>query len=180
MEEIVENKVSKLKQYGEKPIGVFGARASGKTMFFTILYGLTGFKEDENQFSVLCKDEETRKYLSNNYSYVSKGDLLPRTEITLMRKIVMDFVFNQGDYSLKSFDFAGELLKENSMEEKVLADVFLKRQKKIYEFFASCSGILIFLDPSDDDDEAFKRQDEVNKLLGYLKDENGAWSKVFL
>ncbi len=38
MEEIVENKVSKLKQYGEKPIGVFGARASGKTMFFTILY----------------------------------------------------------------------------------------------------------------------------------------------
>lgn len=177
MDEVLENRVNKLKTYGEKPIGVFGARASGKTMFFTILYGLTGFKDEQDQFSVLCKDEETRKYLSNNYSYVSRGDLLPRTEITLMRKIVMDFVYNQSDYSMKSFDFAGELLKENSMEEKVLADVFLKRQKKIYEFFASCSAILIFIDPSEDDSETFKRQDEVNKLLGYLKDENGVWSK---
>lgn len=177
MDDRLENKINKLKNYSENPIGVFGARASGKTMFFTILYGLTGFKDDKNQFSVLCKDEETRKYLSNNYMYVSKGELLPRTEITLMRKIVMEFIFNQSDYALKSFDFAGELLKENSMEEKVLADVFLKRQKKIYEFFATCSGILIFIDPSEDDDEIFRRQDEVNKLLGYIKDENGAWSK---
>lgn len=173
MDKNLKQKIAELKEYGEKPVGVFGARASGKTMFFTVLYGLSGFSNKEGKFSIMCNDDDTRKYLSKNYSYISSGELLPRTEINDIKKVLMNYVYNENSYNLRSFDFAGELLKENTIEEKEIASVFLKKQKKIYSFFSNCSSILIFLEPTDDTKETLKRQTEIDKLLGILREAKG-------
>lgn len=85
----------------------------------------------------------------------------------------MNYVYNENNYVLRSFDFAGELLKENTIEEKEIASVFLKKQEKIYTFFANCSAILIFLEPTDDTKETLKRQTEIDKLLGILREAKG-------
>lgn len=173
MDKNLKQKIAELKEYGDKPVGVFGARASGKTMFFTILYGLSGFKSKNDRFSIMCDDDDTRKYLSKNYAYLQEGELLPRTEINDVKKVVMNYVYNENNYVLRSFDFAGELLKENTIEEKEIASVFLKKQEKIYTFFANCSSILIFLEPTDDTKETLKRQTEIDKLLGILREAKG-------
>lgn len=173
MDKNLKQKISELKEYGEKPVGVFGARASGKTMFFTVLYGLSGFSNKDGKFSIMCNDDDTRKYLSKNYSYISSGELLPRTEINDIKKVLMNYVYNENSYNLRSFDFAGELLKENTIEEKEIASVFLKKQEKIYSFFSNCSSILIFLEPTDDTKETLKRQTEIDKLLGILREAKG-------
>jgi hypothetical protein len=173
MDKNLKQKIAELKEYGEKPVGVFGARASGKTMFFTVLYGLSGFSNKEGKFSIMCNDDDTRKYLSKNYSYISSGELLPRTEINDIKKVLMNYVYNENSYNLRSFDFAGELLKENTIEEKEIASVFLKKQEKIYSFFSNCSSILIFLEPTDDTKETLKRQTEIDKLLGILREAKG-------
>ena len=173
MDKNLKQKIAELKEYGEKPVGVFGARASGKTMFFTVLYGLSGFSNKDGRFSIMCNDDDTRKYLSKNYSYISSGELLPRTEINDIKKVLMNYVYNENSYNLRSFDFAGELLKENTIEEKEIASVFLKKQEKIYSFFSNCSSILIFLEPTDDTKETLKRQTEIDKLLGILREAKG-------
>ncbi len=168
-----KNMIEELKEFGERPVGVFGARASGKTMFFTVLYGVSGFKDEDSKFSVVCKDEETRKYLSTTYGYVSNGELIPRTELTEINKIVMSYFYNDNPYLLKSFDFAGELLKENTFEEKELAEVFSKRQKALFQSFSNCSGILVFLEPNDNMKDAMQRKIEIDRLLGVLQDTRG-------
>ncbi len=173
MDKNMKQRIAELKEYGDKPVGVFGARASGKTMFFTILYGLSGFKTKSDRFSIMCDDDDTRKYLSKNYAYLQEGELLPRTEINDVKKVVMNYIYNENNYVLRSFDFAGELLKENTIEEKEIASVFLKKQEKIYTFFANCSTILIFLEPTDDTRETLKRQTEIDKLLGILREAKG-------
>lgn len=145
MDKNLKQKISELKEYGEKPVGVFGARASGKTMFFTVLYGLSGFSNKDGKFSIMCNDDDTRKYLSKNYSYISSGELLPRTEINDIKKVLMNYVYNENSYNLRSFDFAGELLKENTIEEKEIASVFLKNKKKYTHFFQIAVVYLYFL-----------------------------------
>ena len=166
--------LEELKKYDNKPIGVFGARASGKTMFFTVLYGLSGYNNEKEKFSVVCSEPESRAYLKKNYKYLLDGKLPPRTELDDITKINMNYFYNQNNYLLKSFDFPGELLKDIEETEEV-NDGFLVLQEKIYSFFANCSGILIFIEPSESKKESFNRQTEVDKLLGFLKDYKGKW-----
>lgn len=170
----LKHKVNELKSYNEKPVGVFGARASGKTIFFTVLYGLSGFNNSKDKFSVVCDDEESRIYLKKNYRYLLDGKLPPRTEVSDITKINMSYFYNQNSYVLKSFDFAGELIKDIDASEEV-DEEFLKLQLKLYEFFTQCSGILIFVEPSQDKKEGFERQTEIDKLLGFLKELKGKW-----
>ena len=95
----------------------------------------------------MCDDDDTRKYLSKNYAYLQEGELLPRTEINDVKKVVMNYVYNENNYVLRSFDFAGELLKENTIEEKEIASVFLKKQEKIYTFLQIVALFLYFWNP---------------------------------
>ena len=176
MGKILDSKVEELKLYHEKPIGVFGARASGKTMFFTVLYGLSGYKDKDDKFSVVCNDEETQEYLRNNYGYLLDGKLPPRTEANEATEIDMNYYYNKNNYSLRSLDFAGELIGKISINDEGLVKEFFDRQKNVFEFFANCGGILIFLTPNENKQECFDRQNEVNRLLGMLEEQKGKWS----
>lgn len=172
----LKHKAEELKLHHEKPVGIFGARASGKTIFFTVLYGLSGFNNTKDKFSVICDDDESRAYLKKNYRYLLDGKLPPRTEVSDITKINMSYFYNQNSYVLKSFDFAGELIKDIDVEEEEeVGDEFKNLQNKLYEFFTKCSGILIFVEPSQDKKEGFERQTEIDKLLGFLKDLKGKW-----
>ncbi len=174
MRQNLRTRIEELKFYDEKPIGIFGARASGKTIFFTVLYGLSGFNTADEKFSVICDEPESRKYLKKNYTYLLDGKLPPRTEINDITKIDMNYFYNNSSYVLRSFDFAGELLKDHFDEEKP-DKAFLELQDQIYAFFANCSGILVFIEPNPDKKEGFERQTEIDKLLGFLKDYKGKW-----
>lgn len=170
------NRVLKsLESYVEKPIGIFGARASGKTIFFTVLYGLSGFNNENQKFSVICSDKDSRQYLKKNYTYLLDGKLPPRTEINDITSINMSYFYNKNSYSLKSFDFAGELLKDDFFEEEQGKEPFVNLQNKIYNFFLNCSGILFFMEPTEDKREGFERQSEIDKLLSFLKEQKGKW-----
>jgi len=171
----LEIKIEELKSYDEKPIGVFGARASGKTMFFTVLYGLTGFRNEDEKFSVICNDSDTHNYLRENYLYLLEGKLPPRTDINEINKVIMRYFYNKSSYDLKSLDFAGELIGTFSHNDEDLVKMFFEKQKSIYKFFANCGGILIFLNPTNDKKDAFERQNEVNNLLGMIQNEKGKW-----
>lgn len=176
MRQNIKVKLDELKFYDEKPIGIFGARASGKTIFFTVLYGLSGFNTVDEKFSVICDEPESRKYLKKNYSYLLDGKLPPRTEINDITKINMNYFYNNSSYTLRSFDFAGELLKDHYEETGDKHDkAFLELQDQIYAFFANCSGILVFIEPNSNKKEGFERQTEIDKLLGFLKDYKGKW-----
>lgn len=176
MRQNIKARIEELKFYDEKPIGIFGARASGKTIFFTVLYGLSGFNTAEEKFSVICDEPESRKYLKKNYSYLLDGKLPPRTEINDITKINMNYFYNNSSYTLRSFDFAGELLKDHYENEHDKHDkAFMELQDQIYAFFANCSGILVFIEPNSDKKEGFERQTEIDKLLGFLKDYKGRW-----
>ena len=148
MNKQVKAKLKSLESYNEKPIGIFGARASGKTMFFTVLYGLSGFNNKEGKFSVICSDKESRQYLKKNYTFLLDGKLPPRTEINDITSINMSYFYNKNSYSLRSFDFAGELLKEDPADEQS-KEAFANLQKKVYDFFLNCSGILFFIEKTE-------------------------------
>ena len=174
MNKQVKAKLKSLESYNEKPIGIFGARGSGKTMFFTVLYGLSGFNNEEGKFSVICSDKESRQYLKKNYTFLLDGKLPPRTEINDITSINMSYFYNKNSYSLRSFDFAGELLKEDPADEQS-KEAFANLQKKVYDFFLNCSGILFFIEPGTDKKEGFERQSEIDKLLSFLKEQKGRW-----
>lgn len=167
-------KIKHLEGYQDKPIGIFGARASGKTIFFTVLYGLSGFNNDRGKFSVICSDKESRTYLKKNYGFLLDGKLPPRTEINDITSINMSYFYNKNNYALRSFDFAGELLKDDG-GEGASNEFFHELQNKIYSFFLNCSGILFFVEPAPDKKEGFERQTEIDKLLSFLKEQKGKW-----
>ncbi len=175
MKKELKKKIEELKGYDEKPIGIFGARASGKTMFFTILYGLTGFNNSDEKFSVICNDADSHTYLRENYLYLLEGKLPPRTDINDINQVIMRYFYNKSNYDLKSLDFAGELIGNFSHNDEELVKMFFEKQKRIYKFFANCGGILIFLEPSTDKKKSFDRQNEVNNLLSKLQEEKGKW-----
>ncbi|BDU51523.1 hypothetical protein [Haliovirga abyssi] len=166
----IEVMVDELKKYSKKPIGIFGARASGKTMFLTVLYGLTGFANENDKLSIICNTAESRNYLKKNYMNLLEGKLPSRTEVNEFTKINMNLFHNGNSYNVKTFDFAGELLKD--VDEKEVDPSFLELQNKMYDFFKMCSGLLIFLEPSTDKKVGFERQIEVDKLFSFLKNEN--------
>lgn len=166
-------KIKHLEGYQDKPIGIFGARASGKTIFFTVLYGLSGFNNDRGKFSVICSDKESRTYLKKNYGFLLDGKLPPRTEINDITSINMSYFYNKNNYALRSFDFAGELLKDDNGDNN--NEFFHELQNKIYSFFLNCSGILFFVEPAPDKKEGFERQTEIDKLLSFLKEQKGKW-----
>lgn len=57
-----------------------------------------------------------RVILKKNYGFLLDGKLPPRTEINDITSINMSYFYNKNNYALRSFDFAGELLKDDGGE----------------------------------------------------------------
>ncbi|MGM0508548.1 MAG: hypothetical protein ACQERZ_05215 [Fusobacteriota bacterium] len=173
MKKEIKQEIENLKIYGEKTLGVFGARATGKTVYFTTLYGLSGFNNSDETLSVICNDKNSRSYLKKNYKKLLEGKVPSRTEVNEINEINMSYFHNKNSYHLRSFDFAGELIKDVSDEES--SEEFLELQNQIYEFFGNCSALLIFLEPSDSKQETFERQAEIERLFDFLKKTKKNW-----
>ncbi|OQY10387.1 MAG: hypothetical protein B6I28_01080 [Fusobacteriia bacterium 4572_132] len=168
-------KKENIENYNQKPLGIFGAKASGKTTFFTTLYGLSGFNKKDESFSVICNDDVSRNYLKGNYKALLNGKLPARTEINNSTEINMSYFYNKSNYHLKSYDFAGELIKDVMENSEEMGSEFFQSQKNIYDFFSQCSAILFFLEPETKNGETFERQIEIDKLLGFLKEKDQKW-----
>lgn len=174
----LKEKISELKTYGDKPIGVFGARASGKTVFFTSLYAMETMNQNKNDIKITCNDMETKEYLRNNYRYIMKGQFPPRTDANTIHKINMTYFFNNQKYNLRSIDFAGELLlgiPDEYKNDDNISNYILKKQQLVFDFFSNCGGILIFLDPNNDTETSLQRESEISKLLVSLQNSSQNW-----
>jgi len=178
---LLSKQIDDLKTYNDKPIGVFGARASGKTMFFTSLYALETMQQHNSNIKINCNDFETKEYLKNNYKYLIKGEFPPRTDANNIHKINMTYTINNQKFSLKSIDFAGELLlgvPDEYKNDYNVASYIKKKQELVFNFFANCGGILIFLDPNNDIDESLQRESEILKLLSSIKTLNPLYNSI--
>jgi len=160
--ETINNEIS-------KPIGIFGARGSGKTVYFSMLYGTGG----DNELAINLKYEEennekyyiTKEYLKSNYSKLLDQKLPDATIDGDDLSIKIEFNYKKRKEKLYTYEYAGELVEAaEKMEEDQR-----KHHDSILEFFSKCSGIIIFLEPFEKKGSAFKKDMNIEKLISFLK-----------
>ncbi len=164
--------ISNINKEISKPIGIFGARGSGKTIYLSMLFGTGG----DNELSVNLKYDDknnekyydTKEYLKSNYNKLLNQNLPDATIDGNDFSIKIEFNYKKRNEKLYTYEYAGELVETAEKMDSTQR----KHHHNLLDFFSNCSGIIVFLEPSEEKNRILNLDMNIEKLLSFLKSKN--------